>query len=596
MLQNNTIREHLLFYPNTSVYRIGAHYRYVEYYVEKKRRVYTLEGIAHNSYIEKILEESKKGKTIQELATLLVNKEITLKEANGFIEQLIQNQLLVSELEITVTGEDYLENLMQRIQQIPSNTKISTQLMELQTQLREMDTSFGNPVHIYERLIQSAKKLVPEFETKYLLQTDCFATTTQNTLHKRIQKSLKKALVLFNKITLPTANANLEEFKRAYLKRFEQTEVPLSIALDSETGIGFGTKKTENHPLLEDIPLTPTKKRYKRMIWADVDSILQQKLIACLQENQDTLSLSLDDFKELPTPWNDLPDTISSLIEVYPSEEAEKVYIKNIGGASATCLLGRFSYGDKNLLEHVQEIVALEEQMHPDKVLAEIVHLPQARTGNILHRPTFRKYEIPYLGKSNVPSKHQIPIEDILVSVKNDRIVLHSKKYNKEILPRLSNAHNFGADPLPLYQFLCELQTQNKQSSIGFRWHEVFKQYPFLPRVTFENLILSKAQWRIEVTNFKKNIEAQTIKKWQKTHRVPNLVELVEGDNKLLIDFTHEMAVKMLWNTVKDKKYFVLDEFLFTEEGIVNKNDEAYCNQFVISFYNQNTLKQQSYV
>ena len=175
--------------------------------------------------------------------------------------------------------------------------------------------------------------------------------------------------------------------------------------------------------------------------------------------------------------------------------------------------------------------------------------------------------------------------------------MLRSKKHNKEILPRLSNAHNFGADPLPLYQFLCDLQTQNKRSSIGFSWHPILKKHPFLPRVVFENLILSKARWKVETKKIKKVMESKNytveLKKWQKTHRVPNLVELVEGDNKLLIDFTHKMAVKMLWNTVKNKKFFVLDEFLFSEEGIVNGNDGAYCNQFVVSFYNEDRLKKQ---
>lgn len=596
LLKEESIKENVLFYPNTSIYKIGNHYRYVEYTIENKKRIYSLEGFQYSSYIELILKEAKKGKKISELANLIIDEEITFIEAKEFIDELIENQILVSELEITVTGSDYFTSLLERIEKIPESSTIYTQLKELQDKLAVLDTGINNSIADYQSIGVNAKKIVPELDTKFLFQTDSFSSFNQNTLNKHFQKQLKKALVLFNKMTAPSVNGNIEAFKRKFLKRFEQSEVQLYLVLDTETGIGYGDKRDNNNDLLATLITPSTKKRYEHVIWTDTDDILQEKLVKATKNNQYQINLTSEDFKDLSLNWDDLPDTFSSIIEAYKTQGEEQVFIKGVGGSSAVNLLGRFSYGDKDLLEYVNNILATEETINADKILAEIVHLPEARTGNILQRPSFRKYEIPYIGKSSVVNNYQIPIEDILISVKNNRIVLRSKKYNKEILPRLGNAHNYSTNSLPLYQFLCELQTQDIRSSIGFIWNSILKKQPFLPRVVFENLIFSKAQWKINVKEFKTFFKQENIlseiKKWQKKLMLPNYVELVDGDNKLLICLTNETSLKMLLHTIKNRKQFLLEEFLFSEdEFIKDTQGNSYCNQFVVSFYNDQKLE-----
>jgi len=600
LLKINVINENVLFYPNTSIYKIGDHYRYVEYNIENKRRNYVLEGLRHSEYLETILNESKSGKQINDLLEMLVDEEITKVEAKSFIEELIDNQILVSELEITVTGKDYFSNLIDRIESISEASEIYFKLLDLQKSLIKLDLKLGNSIKLYESIIGLAKHLVPDLDTKYLFQTDTFSSLKRNTLNRNIKKQLNKVLVLFNKITLPKANGNLEQFKRDFLSRFEDSEeIPLHLILDTETGIGYGLKKEDSNDLLDDLIIPKVKKRYQHIAWSDFDTILQIKLIKSIEENSYTIYLNEDDFKDLPANWRDLPDTFSSIIEIYNVNQKEKIFINDTGGASATYLLGRFASSDKKTLNHINEIIAIENNINNDKILAEIVHLPEVRTGNILQRPAFRDYEIPYIGKASVEFKNQILVEDILVTVKNDEVILKSKKLGKEILPRLGNAHNFNSYSLPVYQFLCDLQTQNKRDVIGFGWNPIFRKYSFLPRVEFDDLILSKARWKIDVRVFKKlfvnNELLISIEKWQEENKIPDLVELVEGDNRLLINFRNEFTTLMLLDTVKSRKEFVLEEFLFSEKEIIKDDkDHSMCNQFIVSFYNSEKIKASS--
>jgi hypothetical protein len=59
-----------------------------------------------------------------------------------------------------------------------------------------------------------------------------------------------------------------------------------------------------------------------------------------------------------------------------------------------------------------KEIVEKEKKYHPDKILAEIVHIPESRT-NILRRPILRDYEIAYLSNSGESRLH-FDINDLM--------------------------------------------------------------------------------------------------------------------------------------------------------------------------------------
>ena len=57
--------------------------------------------------LKNVLDCSNEGKTIQELSNILINDDITEEEAIIFINELIDNQVLVSELEPNVSGGDF---------------------------------------------------------------------------------------------------------------------------------------------------------------------------------------------------------------------------------------------------------------------------------------------------------------------------------------------------------------------------------------------------------------------------------------------------------------------------------------------------------
>lgn len=596
------IRSQLLFFPNSSLYSIGNRFRYVEYKFKNKHREYTLESVARSAYLENLLKTANDGVTLDVLINKLVSQDIEKNEASDFINELIDNQILISELEPTITGKDYLFVLEKKLASLNKVDQELTTIVKLRSFLSKLDRQIGNPIEDYLPLLNYVSKTEVPFEPKYLLQTDTFAKYKKNTLSYSHVKGVKQAIAFFNKLTKQNEMGLLQKFKTEFIKRFEHQKMPLLQVLDVETGIGYGQNPTnlKATPFLDDIAYFGRGTGDMTIEQTPLFNVLQKKLSAALSENENVIELTEEDFPYAHYNWTNSADTISAIIEVVSDKGKEKLVVNNYI-EHASRLLGRFGHGDIALKNLLDDITVKEAAMNPDSILAEIVHLPEARTGNILRRPTLRAYEIPYLGKSNLPLEQQIPLEDILISIEDNLVLLYSKRLNKRVLPRLSNAHNYSNSSLPAYQFLCELQYQEQQAG-GFDWPAAFGVHQYLPRVTYKNCIFTRARWNFikkdiadlinQVDNKKETMLA--IKSWRKKLALPDQVQLVDADNTLVIHLKNYTSVCMFIETIRNRSSFVLEEFLAPAISQKSETESHFCKQIILSFYNHTKLNKKS--
>lgn len=599
------IKRQLWFYPNSSIYRIGKRYRYVEYRYENNRREYSLESVAHSIYLEGILERVKVGATLENLVNLLSEQDIDVEEAQSFIDELVDTQILISELEPPVTGPDYLEDLKTRLSRLKDVNEELDVINTLQTFVGQLDARIGTPIEEYLLTNDLVSNLKIPFERKFLIQTDTFGTYMHNTLNYSIIKKVKQGMAFLNRVNTNPKSGNLERFKAKFIRRFEHEMVPLLHVLDVETGIGYeqNPNSLEATPFLDDIvfPMPKDDEAGDMTRHDPLQKVLQRKLAEALHKNEYIIELTDADFPKSSYNWDETPDTVSVMTELIREEGMEKI-VMDYFGAHASRLLGRFGHGSEELKNLLKDLTKKESEMNLGFTIAEIVHLPESRIGNILRRPQLKEFEIPYLGKSNLPMNQQIPLEDILVTVKNDTIYLRSKKLKTRILPRLSNAHNYSASVLPVYHFLCDLQSQG-QEGLGFSWGAAFSEYPFLPRVVYKDCILSKAQWKIDIKELEplmnhvddKSNLLKIMQTWRREHQIPELAQLMEGENRLLINFKNHNSAQMFLESIAKRQSFVLEEFFGPESGIVKSGTKNYSNQLIFAFYNHSKLKDEDH-
>jgi hypothetical protein len=597
------IKQAIRFYPNTSIYVYGEHLRFVEYKYVNKNRVHNIISVDDSEYLQEILEKAKMGARIVELAELLVDDEITIEFANSFIEELIDCQLLVNELEPAVTGEEFFGQLFKVLTQIEGIDSLKENLQKLNDLILKIDSNpIGLTLDLYNQIVDVVKELNSEFELKYLFQSDMRKTASKSVLSQQIVDDIRDGLAFLNRITpKPQNNTILSKFAESFYERYEDRPMQLLKVLDTETGIGYNPNSRmqgDINPLIDDIGAPRQNAGGMEIQWNGIQSVMLQKLLKANAKNAYQIELTDKDFEGLKPDWDDLPSTISAMCEVFSYNDEEKlIYLSSAGGSSAANLLGRFCHADEELHQYVLEITQKEEELNPAVIYAEVVHLPESRIGNILLRPVLRKYEIPYLAKSGVEHEFQLPLSDLFIKVQQNKVFLFSKRLNKQIIPRLSTAHNYSYGSMPVYHFLCDLQAQGIRGGLYFSWGSLENEFQFLPRVKYKNMVFSLARWIIKKEDFKPFIEekddttlVEKINEWRESLKIPRYSVLADGDNELFVDFERAISVKTLISVIKKRPSFILKEFPFSKSNAIVKdvNGEVYTNQIVLAFYKDN--------
>jgi thiopeptide-type bacteriocin biosynthesis protein len=565
-----------------------------------------------------------------------MKEEIEANDARTFIGEMIDCQLLVSQLEPCITGEEYMEQIVSVLEQIGAGDggngavagsrvadgagvgetggtgvgeadgagvgvgddagsgdgddgrlvigSIAGLLREVQVQLKNMDAGSDSGMAPYKAIVGLLSKLGVPFAEGKLFQADLIHTLGEGGLDKGYQKQIREALDVLNKLAFSKRDTTLQAFAQRFSQRYEHKEMPLMEVLDTEIGIGYEPSGAAcMSPLVEDLRFVDLPGQ-RRMEWSALEELLNEKLKDTLEKNGFTLSLTEKELEKFSSEENDLPPSMAVL---FRATVGHSLYIESAGGSSAVNLLGRFAHADAAIGELASDIARHEQQQDPGIIYAEIVHLPESRTGNILLHPAFRDYEIPYLAASSLESDRQINVKDLYVSVRNGKVILRSKRLNRQVIPRLSTAHNYTNSSLGVYRFLCDLQLQDKKKALGFNWGSLQHQHGFLPRVVYKNTILHLAKWNFlkeDILVFKDHTDQAgdgVVRGFRDKWKMPRYVVLSEGDNELLIDLENAGSVSLWLESVKNKDGFTVKEFPWPDNIVTDENKVVYANQFV---------------
>ncbi|MEA2562918.1 MAG: lantibiotic biosynthesis protein [Acidobacteriota bacterium] len=609
--QDAAVRRELSYRPNTSLYRTAGRLRYAEARLDGrdgKTRSHHLVALEPTSYLEETLARAAGGAQPADLAAALVegdpDGEVTIEDAEEYVGELIQTQILVSDLTPGVTGPEAIYGLEEQLAALPSGQAAAAALAGARVTLAELDAAgLGASPERYRAVAEALKELPTSVELSRLFQVDMVkpadAVNTPG-LPPTVIQEMQRGMALLHRLFGRSRQETLERFRQDFSDRYgEGRWVPLAEALDEETGIGFERSEGgEASPLLQGLALgrPPAETPENTVPWGPLQAWQLRKLEETLTRGTQEIELTEKDLEKLGQRESmPLPDAVQAMAVLAAASEEDVdegrflLLWKGAGGPSGARLLGRFCHADSELEARVREHLEAEEAVRPDAVFAEIVHLPQGRIGNILLRPVLRGYEIPFLGRSGAPPERQIPLTDLMVTVSDKRIVLRSERLGREVIPRLTSAHNFSLG-LGIYRFLCSLQGQGVLGGVGWNWGPL-ESAAFLPRVKSGRLVLERARWRLaeeEIKTLTRDSGATrfaAVQRWRAERRLPRRVLLGDGDNELLVDFDNLLSVEAWLDVIEGRRDALLFELFPRPEELCARGPEGrFIHELVVPF------------
>ncbi|MBK7861293.1 MAG: lantibiotic dehydratase [Archangiaceae bacterium] len=590
LVKRPDVREAVRFHPNETAVAVGDRLHFVTGRQDGEQRVYELSSVARGEAVSAALGACRQGARLhavrEQVARLQVGSEA---EVAAFVEQLVDAQVLLPELRPVLTGSDALDELTAQLERAHVAPETLAQLAALRRELEVLDGAppgAGYPQH--RAVAARVAELGVRSENGRALQVDLFRPAPHAEVSAGLIQGLLNAAARLSAV-LEVPRSPLADFKAAFERRWESAEVPLLLALDEEAGIGLlkgGVPLAEN-PLLREVALgdpdaehtasgAQALGQWRSGLWLEAQRLPEP------QVELDARDLDARASGRAP------PQSFRVMARLFAPRRPDEPLgqLVSFDGGLPESLNGRFCWLDPKLKEAVASAIAAHEARDSERVFAEVVHSPEGRVGNVIARPLLRGYELPVLARSGAPLEQQLELADLLLSLRNGRLVLRSKRLGREVVPALSNAHNFNRG-LPLYRFLALLGREPYAAAPAWSWGPL-EHAPALPRVTLNRWVVSPARYRLTPATLRTLKAPADLAALGAQLRWPRHLLSMEGDNAVPVDLQSESSCAAFLDAHREREAVELQEDLQRRYGSpVESGGAALANELVFSGYSE---------
>ncbi len=576
---------------NPTLIPVGGRLRYLQARTSNGLRRYYLMSATADEPLSRLIDLAGGGARRGDLRQVLI-QDADESEIDAYLDQVIAAQILVPELDLSVTGTGPLDDLIRDIAGERSFVRECDALRTAKSELAQIDSSgLGQAKARYDVLIEGLTVLSQPPPADRLFQVDLVKPAEKLSIDGRVAEQLLDGVVGLHALFAQRTN-DLGTFCERFMERYGGASIPLLEATDEESGVGFGSGKPgRDAPLLQGVAL-PTGGRNLSFPLDATSLLIQRKLYETLAAGRTEMVLeqeSVDACRSSDTL--PLPDAFQVTASLLPPDQQmnSQFRIYHVVGPSGARFFGRFCYADAELMAGVQGHLTAEEGLD-DALFCELVHLPQGRLGNVIVRPVLRAHEVPILAKSGAPAERQIQLSEIVVSVSNGRVILHVPRIGRRIIPRLTSAHNPRMPGLGVYRFLAAVQNQDVSPLLAWDWRHL-KHLPTLPRVRYGCHVLAVRTWRLdqrECELLSGGIPTSRFGRVQELRVSRNMdryVGLVEDDQVLPVDLDNIASVEGLLATIRGRRTIALSELCpGPSELEVQGPEGGFANEIVVPF------------
>ncbi len=403
-------------------------------------------------------------------------------------------------------------------------------------------------------------------------------------LPQNTSRRIYQAISCLGKISRSYEPDALKEFKNRFEKLFDRQKISLLQALDPELGIDYDGLSDGS------ISSMPGTKIPGGTPWSPLHETLLRKWTQTTGTGVPELEILDEDLAEFNSPQRQYPPGISLMFSLCDN----KLLLKAAGGVSGLNMIGRFTVLNQEIRDLARELALKEIHSNPQVVFAEISHIDSPAFASVKRKAIVYDYQIPFFEPPEVPEKFLIGLNDLYISLANNKLRLWSCRLNKQVIPRFSSAYNYHKSTLPVFRFLCDLQQEGVHANLNFSLLNLFPGMRAYPRVTYQDIILESASWHLEAQELLhlKKLDPQS--QFAAFHSLAVDIGLPEEfsyevhDHLLHINRSSKQDINLLLKTIPASGKIIFREYFKSQESLVKDDkSEGYTHECIAFLTNK---------
>src|SRR6266540_1315188 len=198
------LRKIFVYEPNSSLYEAAGRLRLAEARLGDNGRSYHLVAVDKSPYLTAALERARGGAALEAVAEVLVGGEISQAEAEEYVAELADNQLLVTDARPLVTGDEPTGGLVATLSSHAETAQIGKRVDEARAALEAIDAEgLGASPDRYRAVASVLGELPARPALSRLVQVDMVKPAQQATLGGRVVSEITRGVRILHQLAPP---------------------------------------------------------------------------------------------------------------------------------------------------------------------------------------------------------------------------------------------------------------------------------------------------------------------------------------------------------------------------------------------------------
>lgn len=511
-------------------------------------------SVRYTAAVRRALELASRPVPYPELADGLADAfGVPAETAHGMLAQLVEKEFLLTDLRPPPDAPDALGHVIEKLAPVTGLDEVR-RLDDLPGAVREYARLPIGAGTARLRSLTAAMRRIQAAE--HPLQID-LAVDVDARLPPIVTRQMTEAATVLWRMSPDPVPGHLRDYHDEFVERYGYGRaVPLKEMFDPERGLGAPATYLRP-PSTRPFDNRERPRPERQEVLADLLQDAHRSGVAeVVLDDATVAALTEENMSERPPAAFDMSATLlGESLAAVAAGDFRLVVSNGLGGPQPGAFFGRFLPLLGDTAGRIRELYGRPELTPPDALLAQVRFQPNnSRSGNVSRVPAMTAHQVVIGAFADRDDERVHGIDDLAVTADRDRFHIVMAATGRELMPMVAHMLNpYIAQPNAV-RFISEVTQVRRWSIRPWEWTGL-DRLPHHPRVRYDRTILASARWRLSrALRDPAASWAQwraELDRWRERWSVPDQIEMTSDDQRVALDLTMPLHVRLLWREAR---------------------------------------------